>query len=162
MARENAVIFEYQGVVMEHIEGLDENLVSTFHLGETLLGISTQKIQEIIKVGNITQIPHAPSYILGILNLRGRIVTVVDLGSRLSLGDSQKDEQSRIIILDDIGESVGIMVDRVEDVIPVDSRDLRPPPANLKSIQGDFFDHIYQSEHGLVGLLNVDAILAID
>lgn len=148
---------------MEQLEVNDENLlIATFHVGGSLLGITTERIQEIIKIGIITEVPHAPSHILGILNLRGRIVTVIDLGARLSLRPSQRDEQGRIIIMDDDGESVGFMVDYIADVIPVDPQDLIPPPANMRSVQSDFFEKVYHYHGGLVGLLKVDTILTVN
>ena len=148
---------------MEQLDMHEEHLlVVTFNVGDSLLGISTERIQEIIKISVITDVPHAPSHILGILNLRGRIVTVIDLGARLSLRPSQRGEQGRIIILDDSGESVGFMVDHIADVIQVDPQDLIPPPANMKSAQSDFFDKVYQFHGGLVGLLKVDTVLTVD
>ncbi len=148
---------------MQELEEHDDLLlVVTFYVGNRLLGIRTEKIQEIIKIGVITDVPHAPGHIIGILNLRGRIVTVIDLGIRLSLGTSQRGEEGRIIILDDGGESVGLMVDRIADVIRIDPQELTPPPANMKLSQSNFFDTVYRFQGGLVGLLAVDAVLAID
>jgi len=137
-------------------------LVITFYVGNRLLGIPTEKIQEIIKIGVITDVPNAPGHIVGILNLRGRIVTVIDLGTRLTMGPSQRGEQGRIIILDDGGESVGLLVDRVADVIRIDPQELTPPPANMKANQSDFFDTVYRFHGGLVGLLAIDTVLAVD
>ncbi len=137
----------------------DIPLASTFAIGATLLGISTLHIQEIIKVVEITEVPQAPGYIVGILNLRGRIVTVIDLGKRLLLGACRPTDLSRIIIVDDLGESVGLLVDEVIDVIAVDGEALQPPPANLNAVQGRFFENVIRSSDGLVGLLNLDAIL---
>jgi purine-binding chemotaxis protein CheW len=139
---------------------LDEvQLVSTFTLGTALLGITALHIQEIIKVADITEVPQSPDYILGILNLRGRIVTIIDLGIRLNLGACRKSDLSRIIIIDDRSESVGLLVDQVADVIPIDPQAVQPAPVNLDSVQGNFFESVYHSADGLVGLLNVDAIL---
>ena len=137
----------------------DTPLASTFTIGTTLLGISTLHIQEIIKMVDITEVPRAPGYIIGILNLRGRIVTVLDLGKRLALGTCRRDELSRIIIVADRTESVGLLVDRVLDVIPINPEALQPTPANLNSVQGSFFENVYRCTDGLVGLLNLDVIL---
>ena len=137
----------------------DTPLASTFTIGTTLLGISTLHIQEIIKMVDITEVTRAPGYIIGILNLRGRIVTVLDLGKRLALGTCRRDELSRIIIVDDRTESVGLLVDRVLDVIPINPEALQPTPANLNSVQGSFFENVYRCTDGLVGLLNLDVIL---
>ena len=144
---------------MEPVEVHEESsLVATFHVGGSLLGIATERIQEIIKIGAITDVPHAPSHILGILNLRGRIVTVIDLGARLALQASPRGEPGRIIILDDGGESVGFLVDHIADVIPVAPQELIAPPANMKAAQGDYFDKVYYFHGGLVGLLKVDTV----
>ena len=145
---------------MQAIDELDEiQLASTFNIGNALLGISALHIQEIIKVADITEVPHAPDYILGILNLRGRIVTIIDLGVRLALGACRICDLSRIIIIDDRTESVGLLVDQVADVIAVDPDAVQPAPVNLNSVQGNFFESVYHSADGLVGLLNVEAIL---
>ncbi len=96
---------------------------------------------------------------LGILNLRGRIVTVFDLGTRLALGSCRKSDESRIIIVDDGSETVGLLVDQVADVIPIHQEAVQPTPANLNSLQGNFFENVYRSSDGLVGLLELDAIL---
>jgi purine-binding chemotaxis protein CheW len=145
--------------MLENSDLNDTPLASTFTIGVALLGISTLHIQEIIRVVDISEVPHAPDYILGILNLRGRIVTVIDLGRRLSLGACRTTDLSRIIIVDDRSESVGLMVDQVIDVIPINPDALQSPPSNLNSVQGSFFEHVYRCSDGLVGLLNLDAIL---
>ena len=145
---------------MQEIDDLEDiPLATTFSIGTTLLGISTEHIQEIIKVVDITEVPRASMYVLGILNLRGRIVTVFDLGARLSLGCCRMSDISRIIIVDDGAETVGLLVDQVADVIPIHPESLQPTPANLNAMQGNFFENVYRCSDGLVGLLNLDAIL---
>ena len=134
-------------------------LASTFTIGSSLLGISARHIQEIIKLTEITEVPHSPDYIPGILNLRGRIVTVIDLGVRLALVACTRTDLSRIVIIDDGAESVGLLVDRVADVIPIDPGRVQPSPPNLNAVQGRFFENVYQSADGLVGLLSFEAIL---
>jgi purine-binding chemotaxis protein CheW len=145
--------------MLENDELNDIPLATTFTIGTTLLGISTQHIQEIIKLVDITEVPRASGYILGILNLRGRIVTIIDLGTRLSLGACRKSDLSRIIIVDDGSETAGLLVDQVVDVIPIKPEALQPPPTNLNSIQGSFFENVYRSTEGLVGLLTLETIL---
>src|SRR5215831_15099468 len=94
---------------------LDETLlVSVFQLGNAMFGIPAAQIQEVVQMGSITPVHHAPSCIVGIRNLRGRIVTVIDLGTRLDLGEAERGPESRILIVDSEGELVGLLVDRVD------------------------------------------------
>ena len=145
---------------MQEIDDIEDiPLATTFTIGTTLLCISTLHIQEIIKIIDITDVPRSSDHVLGILNLRGRIVTVFDLGKRLSLGACSMTDLSRIIIVDDGSEAVGLLVDQVVDVIPIHPESIQPTPANLNSIQGSYFENVYRCSDGLVGLLNLDAIL---
>src|SRR5690349_15099786 len=85
-------------------------LISTFYLGDALLGIDTFRVQEIIKVIDITRGHQAPDHVLGIINLRGRIVTIIDLGRKLGLGPARLNDNSRIIIVSWRTEYIGLAV----------------------------------------------------
>ena len=81
-----------------------------------------QQIQEINKLTQMTRVPQAPEDVLGILNLRGQIVTIIDLARRLGLGATEPTSQARIIIVNTAGGKVGILVRRISDVVAVDLR----------------------------------------
>lgn len=137
-------------------------LVSTFYLGEAAFGMDTAQVQEVVRVGDITPVHHAPGFVLGVMNLRGRIVTVIDLGVRLELDRTEIGEDSRIFIVDWQGEQIGLLVDHVADAIPVDRTDLKPAPENVRSIQGKQFKGIFQVDGQLVALLDMAAVLVFN
>ncbi|HLI63691.1 MAG TPA: chemotaxis protein CheW [Terriglobales bacterium] len=134
-------------------------LVSVFRLGEALFGIPAAQIQEVVQMGNVTPVHHAPPFIVGIRNLRGRIVTVVDLRLRLELGEAERSADSRILIVDTEGELVGLLVDRVDDTIFLRPESMSPPPSNLGALQESVLLGIYRCPDGLVTLLDHNAIL---
>jgi purine-binding chemotaxis protein CheW len=141
-------------------ENNDSFLVSTFYLEDILFGIDILRVQEIIKVLDITKVYHAPDYIVGIINLRGKIVTIIDLGGKIDFSLSKINEESRIMIVDKDNEYVGLLVDRVSDVINAKRNKMMPSPLNIKGAQGRFFEGVYKSSSHLITILNVDEVLS--
>jgi purine-binding chemotaxis protein CheW len=137
-------------------------LASTFYLGDTVLGVDTLRVQEIIKVPDITSVHHAPKYVLGVINLRGRIVTVLDLKTKLSFEDGPITEDSRIIIVDSDDEYVGLLVDAISDVIVADNDNTMPAPANIEEGREKYFRGVYHADQGLIAILDVEKVLSTD
>ncbi len=133
--------------------------LATFYLGDALCGIDIKSIQEINKLIEMTRVPQAPDYVLGVLNLRGEIVTIIDLGRKLGLSPARITPESRNIIINYNNENVGLLVDRIGDVVEVDTKKIEPAPANLEEIQGTFFEGVLKDEKVLVGILNLDEAL---
>jgi purine-binding chemotaxis protein CheW len=133
--------------------------LATFYLEDALFGMDILKVQEINKNMQRTKVPHAPEYVLGIINLRGRIVTIIDLGRKLGLDPSQLSEENRNIIVDCQDELTGLLVDRIADVVSVDSSKVLPPPTNVRGTQGRFFEGVFKTDNGLVAILNVEEVL---
>lgn len=133
--------------------------LATFQMGEALCGMDIRYIQEIILLSQYTRVPQAPAEVLGILNLRGQIVTIVDLARRIGLGESVPTDQTRVIIVNTAGGKVGLLVHRISDVVQVDLQDAEPAPANLRGIQGRYFNGVCKQEKSLIGLLNLDKVL---
>ena len=111
-------------------ETKEDLLIATFQLGgdDGFFGIDATLIQEVVMVGELRPVRHAPDYVAGIRNLRGKIITVIDLCVRLELGAVEIGTESRILIADWKGEPVGLLVDRVADAIAVRADDLESPP----------------------------------
>ncbi len=143
----------------ENNEDITQSLVATFMIDERYYGISTSVVREVVRVGEITPVHHSPDFILGIMNLRGRIVTVIDLGRKLSLNSLEVSGQSRIFIAEWKQEHVGLLVDRVGEVVPFEEEDLRPSPENLPANQAGMLHGVFHAGSILVGLLNLDTIL---
>jgi purine-binding chemotaxis protein CheW len=134
-------------------------LVATFLLGEGTFGLDTTLIQEVVMLGEVTPVHHAPIYVAGIRNLRGRIVTVIDLRMRLELPPTETGPESRILIADWKGEPVGLLVDGVDDTIEVGAGDLLPPPSNLHGVQMQKLLGMFRCGERLAALLDPAAIL---
>ncbi|MGD0930286.1 MAG: chemotaxis protein CheW [Candidatus Korobacteraceae bacterium] len=137
----------------------DALLVSVFRLGEAMFGIPAAQIQEVVQMGSVTPVHHAPPCIVGIRNLRGRIVTVIDLGMRLELAEARRGGESRIMIVDSEGELVGLLVDRVDDTIFLQPENMSPPPPNLGALEEGAMRGVYRCPNGLVTLLDHSIIL---
>jgi purine-binding chemotaxis protein CheW len=145
--------------MQERIEQDDQALVSSFYVGETLFGFDTVKVQEVVRVGNVTPVHHAPPFVRGVMNLRGRIVTVVDLASRLNLGAVDVTDESRTYIVEWKQEHLGLLVDRTADVVSFDRQAVKPPPENVRGVSGAMLEGLCQVGGKLVALINLDALL---
>jgi len=142
-----------------------ESLESTvqfvcFYVGEVLCGIDIRKAQEINKDMNITQVPLAEDYVRGIMNLRGKIVTIVDLGRKLELTPVKHGEESKIVIVSWQDEFVGLLVDKIYDVVAEQEENILPAPSNIEGAKGKYFQGVIKREDTLIGLLDVETVLA--
>lgn len=136
--------------------------LATFYVGNALCGMDILKVQEINKLMQMTQVPQAPEYVVGILNLRGQIVTIIDLGKKLGLGETNLERDPRNIIVNSAGGHVGLLVRKISDVVAADMEKKEHPPANMGGIQGEFFTGVYKTNSELIGILDVDKVLSIE
>jgi purine-binding chemotaxis protein CheW len=139
-----------------------EMLAATFLLGQAVFGVDTACIQEVVRLGDITPVRHAPEFVVGIRNLRGRIVTVIDLRARLRLGRIEPGPETRILILDGHGEPIGMLVDQVADTITISTAQIQPAPPNVNGVQSRNLLGICRGGGRLVALLDVAAVLEVD
>ncbi len=137
----------------------DGLLVASFLLGDAVFGLDARQVQEVTKTGEITKVHHAPEDVVGIRNLRGRIVTVIDLRTRLKLGRVAPTSNNRILIVDCQGEPIGLLVDLVADTLSTRVEDLAPAPTNLHGVQSRNLRGVCQGGGRLVGLLDHVALL---
>lgn len=141
----------------------EEIQFSCFYLGETLCGLNIQSVQEINDDFSITDVPLSPDFVVGILNLRGQIITVIDQNQKIGLGVSKMDEDSRIIIVKSARDYVGLLVDRLAEVVTTTTKQIAKPPSNVNGIQGGFFYGVVHTQNNeLLGLLNLDTLLSED
>jgi purine-binding chemotaxis protein CheW len=135
-------------------------LLATFFVRDALCALDAAGIQEVIRLGPLTPVRHAPAAVAGIANLRGKIVTVLDLGLRLGLSKAVPAGDSRIFIMEDDNEFIGLLVDRVDEVVETDPKQLQPPPANISSGQARFLKGICRAGGRVISLLDTAAILS--
>ena len=133
--------------------------LASFYIGEALCGMDILKVQEINKLIEMTRVPQAPEYVLGILNLRGEIITIVDLGKKLGLKSTEMSHKTRNIIVNSNGEHIGLMVEQISDVIQADWKKVEAPPANIGGVQGRYFIGVFKTEDRLIGILDVEKVL---
>ncbi len=136
--------------------------LATFYVGNALCGMDILKVQEINKLMQMTKVPQAPEYVIGILNLRGQIVTIIDLGKKLGLGETDLSQDPRNIIVNSEGGHVGLLVRQISDVVEADMEKKEHAPANMGGIQGEFFTGVYKTDNELIGILDVDKVLSIE
>jgi purine-binding chemotaxis protein CheW len=138
----------------------DELELVTFFVGPHLLGAEIGRVEEINRHVNPTPVAHAPEAVRGVVNLRGEVVTVLDLRNILGLGRTEIDKQTRNVVVNYGGERVGLLVDRIADVVNTRWSEIKPPPANLSGIAGRFFDGVHEMDRQLLTVLDLDEVLA--
>jgi len=147
-------------VLLQLQESESSVLISTFFIGETLWGIDTLRVQEVIRVSDVTPVRHAAPSVAGVINLRGKIVTIVDLGKKLALPQATSAAETRIIIVEWNNEYVGLLVDRVSDVVNAEISQIAPAPSNVQGVQGSFLEGVLRTRESLISILGIDKILA--
>ncbi len=140
--------------------GSDEILeLSIFEVGQVTCALPIDEIQEINKHMEITRVENAPDYIRGISNLRGSIITVIDMRRKFGMESKSFDDTMRMVVVKNQGEQIGLLVDKMLDVLQAKSDDLEPTPSNISGIAGKYFSGIYKMDNKLAALLNTDEIL---
>lgn len=130
----------------------------SFKLGNEEYAIDILKVQEINRMVEITSIPNAPSYIEGVINLRGKVIPVISLRKRFGLDEKERDSQTRIMVVD-VGTTIGIIVDSVSEVLRLSSDTVEPPPAMAGNGHSEYIDGIGKLEDRLLILLDIDRLL---
>lgn len=132
----------------------------TFRVGNMLIGADIRQVEEINRHVEVTAVPHAPDHVRGVINLRGEVVTVVDLRTILGLPPTETTKQTRTVVVHSKDEQIGLLIDRIADVVKTRHDDIDPPPANLGSVKGRFFKGVHKLETELLTILDIDAALA--
>ncbi len=133
--------------------------ISTFHIGDAVLGINILDVQEINKEFEITKVPKSPDHIEGVMNLRGRIVTVLNTEKILGLPNARNENGNRIIIVNSKGEYIGLIAETIGDVVPTDDSAIEAPPSNIGNIRGKYFQGVLKNKGQLIGILNIDEVI---
>lgn len=133
---------------------------SCFYLGDSLYGYEIDLVQEVNDELSITEVPLSQDFIVGIMNLRGQIITVIDQQKKIGLPTTNITKQSRVIIIKNRSEYIGLLVDRIAEVVQCQQKDISPPPSNINGLQGKLFKGVIQTpQNELLALLDIDAVL---
>lgn len=131
----------------------------TFTLGSEEYAVDILKVQEINRMKEITRVPNSPAYVEGVINLRGKVIPVVNIRKKFGLPEKENDEQSRIMIIDIQGITMGLVVDSVSEVLRVPSGIVEPTPPMASTISTEFIRGIAKLEDRLIILLDMDRLL---
>ena len=130
-----------------------------FRMGKETFGVDIFAVREIVRVQEITKVPGAPEFVLGVINLRGRVISVVDLGHQLGLGRTEVTSSSRILVIQLDGSSVGFLVDAATSVIKVPADAIDSRPEMIGGVKADFLEGVAKLEGRLAILLNLRKVL---
>jgi len=132
-----------------------------FKIGSEEYGIDILQVQEILKIPKVTKLPKSSRHILGVIDLRGRVIPIIDLGKKFGI-IADLSNSSRAIVVDIEGKQVGLAIDSVSHVIKVDSGDIEPPPPVVKGISGKYIVGIAKLKTGFVVILDINQIFSTE
>jgi purine-binding chemotaxis protein CheW len=146
----------HRGVKVQTEELLQ--LVS-FTIGQEEFGLDIQRIQEINRIVEITRVPNAPEFVVGVINLRGKVIPIIDLRKRFGFPPKESDKNTRIIVVELDNIVVGFIVDAVREVIRIPKNITEPPPAIIAGIGSEYITSIAKMENRLLILLDIERLL---
>lgn len=140
---------------------VDEHQYCTFYVDGHYFGLDVLNVQEIIRYQEMTRVPLAPPVVSGLINLRGQIVTAIDLRRRLQLADRQADQRPVNVVLQTNDGAISLLVDEIGDVLHVDEKLFEPPPDTLKGVARNLIRGAYKLDDRLMLLLEIDKALQV-
>ena len=142
--------------------GRQEIQLACFRVGDQLYGLDILRIREIVRPQKLRPVPKAPSFVEGVMNLRGAVIPVVDLRRRFDLVVPPEDRQTRIMISALAGRIVGLMVDEVDEVRRYSRKEIQPAPHFLKGRGVEFFLGVCRREEDLILILDLEKLLSTE
>jgi purine-binding chemotaxis protein CheW len=131
----------------------------SFKLANELYGIEITKVREIILITEITRLPQTPAYVKGLINLRSTVIPVVDLRAKFGMPEGELTDDSRIMVLQACGKTIGIVVDAVSEVLRVKGDQISPPPPTVTGQGRDYLTGLVKLDKELLILLDIDKTL---
>lgn len=141
-------------------EGTSTMQLVSFRLAQEEYGIEITKVQEIILMGEITRVPQTPPYIKGLINLRSTVIPIVDLRLRFGLAHQEPTDDTRIMVVNVSGKTIGIIVDAVSEVLRIAHDQIAPPPPTVSGLGRDYLTGLVRLENRLLILLQIDKLLS--
>lgn len=132
----------------------------TFSIGDEEFGVNILKVQEIIRTMEITKVPRAPDFVEGVINLRGKVIPIIDLRRRFGLAPKAHDKNTRIIVIEINNVIVGFVVDAVSEVLRIPASTVEPPPPVVAGVESDYISGVGQLQDRLLIMLDLDKLLS--
>jgi len=132
----------------------------TFRIGDEEFAVDILRVQEINRMLEVTRVPNAPEHIEGVINLRGKVIPIIDLRSRFGLAKKDKDKNTRIVVVEVSGKIVGFIVDAVREVLRIPKSITEPTPKIATSAAADYITAVGKLDDRLLILLDLDKVLS--
>ncbi|MCA9242571.1 MAG: purine-binding chemotaxis protein CheW [Phycisphaerales bacterium] len=133
----------------------------TFNLDQEEYGVEILKVREIIGMMDITSVPQMPAFIKGVINLRGKVIPVVDLRLKFGLDQAEYNDQTCTIVVD-VGAQIGVIVDTVQEVLDIADEQIEPPPPMSGAVDTRFILGMGKVKDDVKILLDIDKVLAVE
>ena len=134
----------------------------SFKIGQEEFGIDILMVQEINRMLNLTHVPNTPDFIEGVINLRGKVIPVIDLRIKLGMPKKEYDKDSRIIVVEANGQTIGFIVDSVREVIRIPKSVTEAPPSLVAGVDASYITGVGKLEDRLLILLDLEKVLSKD
>ncbi len=133
----------------------------SFTIGSEEYGVDILCVQEINRMLNVTQVPNSPSYVDGVINLRGKVIPVIDLRSRFGMPRIARTKDTRIVVVELIGKTVGFVVDGVSEVLRIPRSVTETPPSTvMQNVESEFITSVAKLEDRLLILIDLEKVLS--
>ncbi len=132
----------------------------SFNIGTEEFGIDILKVQEINRMVDITRVPRAPEFVEGIINLRGKVIPIIDVRKRFNMQLAEHDKNTRIVVVDIDGQIMGMVVDSVSEVLRIPASTIEPPPEVVSSIDSEYIRGVAKLDDRLLIHLDLSKILS--
>ena len=138
----------------------DERQLVVFQLDAEFYGVDIARVHEIIRLQTVTRVPRTPAFVEGVINLRGKVIPVIDLRKRFGLPSAEHTRASRIVVVETGDQVVGIIVDGVSEVLRVSESIVEPPSPVVAGIESEYIHGIAKLPERLVILLDLNRVMA--
>ena len=147
---------------MDATQKRDDELLQlvTFSTGDEEFGVDILRVQEIIRMMDITKVPNSPEFVEGVINLRGKVIPIIDLRRRFGLQSKAHDKHTRIIVIEINTMIVGFVVDSVSEVLRIPTSTVEPPPPVVAGLESEYISGVGKLEDRLLILLDLDRLLS--
>ncbi|NCO66341.1 MAG: chemotaxis protein CheW [Candidatus Aquicultor secundus] len=137
---------------------LGQDQLVVFEVGNEAFGIDISSVQEIIRFQQITDVPRAPMHVKGVINLRGKVIPIIDLRDKFGLAQTEETKSSRIVVVDVLGSTVGMIVDAVSEVLRIGTDQIESPSSIIESYE-KYLRGIGRLDERLILLLDLERLI---
>ena len=140
----------------------DEQQLVVFDLADEGYGVDISAVREIIRLQEITRVPRTPEFVEGVINLRGKVIPVIDLRKRFGLTVEAESQDNRIVVVDIGDQDIGVVVDAVTEVLRIPTDSVEPPASVITTADSDYLLGIAKLDSRLIILLDLRKVLSVD